>query len=80
MNSPAWRRSPGVVRGFLEQCGPTQHLLSNLRIAVDGGETRVNSDMQAVHAGRGAHAGQTPTVWGEYGDRLILGPEGWRIV
>jgi 3-phenylpropionate/cinnamic acid dioxygenase small subunit len=70
----------GVISGFLDRCGPTQHLLGNFRIAISGKEASAKCYLQAVHAGRDSHAGKTMTVWGEYSDRLQLRPEGWRIV
>lgn len=69
-----------VVRGFLDKCGPTQHLLGNLRTDLDDQRATAQCYLQAVHAGRGDFAGRTMTVWGEYRDRLALRDEGWRIV
>lgn len=69
------------VRTFLEGCcGPTQHLVSNLRIAVEGKRATATCYIQAIHVGLGDYKDHLLTVWGEYRDRLELGPEGWRIV
>lgn len=70
----------GVVRGFLELCGATQHMVSNVRISVKVKEATAKCYVQATHAGRGGYEGHTMTVWGEYSDQLKLRPEGWRIV
>lgn len=70
----------GVVRDFLEACGPTQHMITNIRVDLQGGTAQSSCYLQATHGGIGAHAGHTMTVWGEYRDRLERRPEGWRIV
>ncbi|HJV86893.1 MAG TPA: nuclear transport factor 2 family protein [Noviherbaspirillum sp.] len=70
----------GVIQGFLDKCGPTQHMIGNVRVNVDGKQARAKCYLQATHAGQGSHAGKTMTVWGEYCDHLQLGPKGWRIV
>lgn len=69
-----------LVRSVLSQCGPTQHLLGNVRIEVDGDEAQAKCYLQAIHAGLGDYEGRTLTVWGEYRDRLQRTGEGWRIV
>lgn len=70
----------GIVTDFLGKCGPTQHIIANVRIDLDGSKARSRCYLQATHAGKGSYEGQTMTVWGEYSDRLELRPEGWRIV
>jgi 3-phenylpropionate/cinnamic acid dioxygenase small subunit len=70
----------GVVRDFLEACGPTQHMITNIRVDLEGSTARSSCYLQATHGGISAHAGLTMTVWGEYRDRLERRPEGWRIV
>lgn len=69
-----------VVRDFLQRCGPTQHLLGNIRLTVQGDEAQARCYIQATHAGIGKHLGQTMTLWGEYRDRLERREEGWRIL
>ncbi len=68
-----------LLRGALGRCGKTQHLLGNYRITIDGDRATAASYLQAVHAGLGEYASQTMTLWGEYRDRLVRRPEGWRI-
>lgn len=70
----------GVVQGFLDLCGATQHMITNIRIVIDGVDAEAQCYLQATHAGRGDYEGQTMTVWGEYRDRLRRQPDGWRIV
>lgn len=69
----------GIVSDFLGKCGPTQHMITNVRIDVDDDHAKSRCYLQAIHAGKGSHATQTMTVWGEYSDRLQRRPEGWRI-
>jgi 3-phenylpropionate/cinnamic acid dioxygenase small subunit len=69
-----------VIRSVLGQCGPTQHLLGNMRIEINGEEAHAKSYLQAIHAGLGKYAGEKMTVWGEYRDTLKRTPQGWRIV
>lgn len=69
-----------MVRGALETCGRTQHLLGNFRIVVDGDKATSKCYLQAIHLGLGDYARNIMTVWGEYRDRLERRPEGWRIV
>lgn len=68
------------ISQVLNQCGPTQHLLGNYRIEVDGDTATAKCYLAAIHAGIGDYQGQTQTVWGEYRDRLVKTPAGWRIV
>jgi 3-phenylpropionate/cinnamic acid dioxygenase small subunit len=70
----------GVIKGFLELCGPTQHMITNIRVTPDGHQASARCYLQATHAGRGTYVGKTMTVWGEYTDHLEQGAEGWRIV
>ncbi|MDD3352074.1 nuclear transport factor 2 family protein [Zoogloea sp.] len=68
-----------VVRQALSVCGPTQHLIGTVRIAVHGDGATARCYLQAIHAGLGDYRDRTLTVWGEYRDRLVRRPEGWRI-
>lgn len=68
-----------VVESFLGSVGRTQHMVTNFRITLNGGEAGAKCYLQATHAGSGVHEGKTMTVWGEYTDQLKLCPEGWRI-
>jgi ketosteroid isomerase-like protein len=71
----------GMIEGFLGGCGPTQHLLGNHVVAVDGDRATARCAIRAFHAGRPGSAaeGATYTVYGTYHDELVRTPEGWRI-
>ena len=67
-----------TIRGYLDGCGPTQHLLGNYRIAVDGDTARSRVYVRAFHVGVGAAEGKTYEMGGEYRDELRRTPSGWR--
>jgi len=68
-----------LVSGVLDRCGRTQHLLGNVRVELEGDKATARCYLQAIHVGLGEYAGQVQTVWGEYRDRLVKTPAGWRI-
>ncbi|MCP4239784.1 MAG: nuclear transport factor 2 family protein [Myxococcota bacterium] len=68
-----------TIRSYLDSCGPTQHLLGNYRIDIDGDAARSRVYVRAFHVGVGAAAGKTYEMGGEYRDELRRTPEGWRI-
>src|SRR4029077_18334384 len=59
-----------VMRSFLDDCGPTQHLLGNLTVDVDAGGAAARSRcyVSDLHLGSGAHAALTFQTLGEYQD------------
>lgn len=67
-----------IIRGYLEGCGPTQHLLGNYRIDVNGDAARSRVYVRAFHVGIGEATGKTYEMGGEYRDELRRTPEGWR--
>jgi hypothetical protein len=72
----------GIVRmvaSHLGGCGPTQHLLGNYSVEIDGDQATATCKVRAFHLGAGAGHQETYEVMGEYHDRLVRRPEGWRI-
>ena len=67
-----------TIRTYLEDCGPTQHLLGNYRIDVNGDAARSRVYVRAFHVGIGEATGKTYEMGGEYRDELRRTPEGWR--
>ena len=67
-----------IIRSYLEDCGPTQHLLGNYRIDVNGDAARSRVYVRAFHVGIGEATGKTYEMGGEYRDELRRTPEGWR--
>lgn len=68
-----------LVRRMLGGSGPSQHLLANHRVELDGDAARCVCQVRAFSAGAGAAAGRSYELLGEYRDRLVRTPEGWRI-
>ena len=67
------------IRSYLDGCGPTQHLLGNYRIDVEGETARSRVYVRAFHLGVGDAAGKTYEMGGEYRDELRRTEAGWRI-
>ena len=67
-----------AIRTYLDDCGPSQHLLGNYRIDVKGDAARSRVYVRAFHVGIGAASGKTYEMGGEYRDELRRTPEGWR--
>ena len=67
------------MRSFLDDCGPTQHLLGNLLVDVDGDTARSRVYVSDVHKGRGEKAHLTFSTLGDYHDRWRRVDGAWRI-
>ena len=57
-----------LMRSYLDDCGPTQHLLGNLAVEVDGAEARSRCYVADLHLGPATRRPDFPTL-GEYQDR-----------
>ncbi len=68
------------VRSFLGGCGPSQHLLGNYRIELDGDRATSRCYCRVMHHGRGAHEGKQYEVYIEYADAWRRTDAGWRSV
>jgi 3-phenylpropionate/cinnamic acid dioxygenase small subunit len=66
------------LRPYLDGCGPTQHLLGNYRIELDGDTARSAVYIRAFHVGTRELSNTTYEMFGEYRDELIRTGEGWR--
>ncbi len=67
------------IRGFLDACGPTQHLLGNVLIDVAGDTASSRSYVSDMHLGRGERARLTFATLGDYHDRWLRVDGGWRL-
>lgn len=69
-----------MVRKHLGGCGPSQHLLGDtvVTVAADG-EVTSRAYVRAAHRGAGDQAEQIYECLGEYHDRWVKTPAGWRI-
>jgi hypothetical protein len=69
----------GMVALHLGGCGPTQHLLGNYVVDVDGSEATTSCKIRAFHIGAGRDDNRSYEVFGEYHDRLVRVNGTWRI-
>lgn len=69
-----------MLRNNLGGCGPTQHLLGNLQLAVDGEQLSSRIEVRASHRGTGPQQDQTYDCMGHYHDCWTHTAQGWRIV
>ncbi|WP_280435968.1 nuclear transport factor 2 family protein [Nocardia carnea] len=68
-----------MIRSFLDRCGPSQHLLGNHVIDIDGDTATSTCKARVLHIGAGEHANITYECVGVYRDRLSRSSSGWRI-
>ncbi len=66
------------IRSMLGGCGPSQHLLGNYRIDLDGDAASSRCYARVTHFGRGEHKGSEYEVWMEYSDEWVRTEQGWR--
>ena len=69
----------GTIRRYLDACGPTQHLLGNLLVDVDGDAAQSRCYVSDMHLGRGQAAGLTFATLGDYHDRWRRIDGQWRL-
>ncbi len=69
----------GVIRSYLDACGPTQHLLGNLLVERDGDWAESRCYVSDMHLGAGANAHLTFCTLGDYHDRWRLMDGRWRL-
>lgn len=69
----------GVIRSYLDDCGPTQHLLGNVLIDVEGDTARSRCYVSDMHLGQGDAAGKTFSTLGDYHDQWRRENGLWRM-
>lgn len=69
-----------VMRSFLDACGPTQHLLGNLTIEIEGDEARSRCYVSDLHLGQADKAHLTLQTLGEYQDRWQRRTGRWWLI
>jgi hypothetical protein len=67
------------LQAFLGGVGPTQHLLGNHRISIDGDTARSRSYGRIHHVGAGPMDGAFYECLGEYDDHWVRTDAGWQI-
>lgn len=69
-----------LIRGFLDKCGPTQHLLGNVVIDVDGDSATSRAYIRDVHLGSAAEESVRFYTLGDYHDTWRRDGDGsWRL-
>ena len=66
------------IGSFLDACAPSQHLLGNYRIELDGDRASSRCYCRVMHLGKGEHEGKTFESYIEYADELVRTADGWR--
>jgi hypothetical protein len=69
----------GMFSRFLGSCGPTQHLLGNVLIDVDGDRARSSCYIRDMHQGLDGLSHLHLSTPGEYHDEWKRTEEGWRL-
>lgn len=69
-----------VFRRFLDPCGPTQHLLGNLIVSIDGEQAESKCYVSDMHIGAGTRAHLTYCTLGDYHDRWQKRNGEWWLV
>jgi hypothetical protein len=67
------------LQAHLGGVGPTQHLLGNHRVSVNGDGARSLTYGRIHHVGAGPMAGSSYECLGEYDDEWVRTSAGWRI-
>ena len=67
------------MQDHLGGVGPTQHLLGNHRVTVDGDRACSRTYGRVHHVGAGPMHGSSYECMGEYDDRWIRTDAGWRL-
>ncbi|HQR04650.1 MAG: nuclear transport factor 2 family protein [Proteobacteria bacterium] len=68
-----------LMRSFLDDCGPTQHLLGNVLIEVEGDTARSRAYVSDMHKGTGDKAHLTFSTLGDYHDQWRRVEGVWRM-
>jgi hypothetical protein len=69
-----------MIRGFLDPCGPTQHLMGNPRVALDGDTATLTVKMRVHHIGTGERSHLTYECFGWYHAEAMRTANGaWQI-
>jgi 3-phenylpropionate/cinnamic acid dioxygenase small subunit len=69
-----------AISRFLDPCGPSQHLLGNYVIEIEGDMAECVTRARVIHVGAGTNASLTPyESIGTYRDQAMRTPQGWRL-
>lgn len=65
------------MRSFLDDCGPTQHLLGNVLVDVDGDTATSRAYVSDLHLGTGDRSDLTFQTLGDYQDTWVRRDDAW---
>lgn len=68
------------IRSYLDACGPTQHLLGNLLVDVDGNAATSRCYVSDMHLSQAGKDELTFATLGDYHDRWERRDGAWRLV
>lgn len=68
-----------MLRGFLDEGGPTQHMIGNVLVDVAGDIATSRAYVADMHLGTGDLEGQYFRTLGDYHDSWARTPQGWRL-
>jgi hypothetical protein len=68
-----------TMQSYLGGVGPTQHLLGNHHVEVEGDAATTRAYARVHHVGAGVKEGAFVECLGEYVDRWVRRPDGWRL-
>lgn len=69
-----------LIRRYLDVCGPTQHLLGNLLVEVDGDTASSRCYVSDLHLGPAGQHDVTFATLGDYHDRWERRDGAWKLV
>nr|WP_196809618.1 nuclear transport factor 2 family protein [Nocardia sp. 348MFTsu5.1] len=68
-----------LLRRYLDDCGPTQHLIGNVVIDVSGATATSRAYVADIHLGVGDLEGQYFRTLGDYHDTWVRTAGGWKL-
>ncbi|MBA4024063.1 MAG: nuclear transport factor 2 family protein [Gordonia sp.] len=68
-----------LLRRYLDDCGPTQHLIGNVVIDVSGDSATSRAYVADMHLGVGDLEGQYFRTLGDYHDSWARTADGWKL-
>ncbi|OYD66876.1 nuclear transport factor 2 family protein [Rhodococcus sp. OK302] len=68
-----------AIRSFLDECGPTQHLIGNVLVDVDGDRATSRAYVSDMHLGTGSKAHLNFATLGDYHDSWARVDGTWRM-
>jgi hypothetical protein len=68
-----------LLRSFIDECGPTQHMIGNVLIDVTGDTATSRAYVADMHLGTGDLEGQYFRTLADYHDSWVRTDNGWKL-